>query len=72
MGGLKISSDAKDYVVTTCAICKAEFNLTHMRTHTMKVHDIQIGKYKAQHNLKVVEKVFHQCQVRTPSPVKPP
>ena len=50
-------------MVTTCAICNDEFTLTHLRTHTIKVHDIQIGKYKAQHSVKVVEKVFHQCQV---------
>merc|ERR1711934_214630 len=62
-GGLKISSDAKDYVVTTCAICNDDFTLTHLRTHTIKVHNIQIGKYKAQHSVKVVKKMFHQCHI---------
>ena len=50
-------------MVTTCAICNDEFTLTHLRTHTIKVHDIQIGKYKAQHSVKVVTKMFHQCHV---------
>ena len=62
-GGLKVSSDARDFVVTACAICNAEFTLTHLRTHTIKVHNIAIGKYKAQHSVKVVEKLFHECHI---------
>merc|ERR1711934_196702 len=37
-GGLKISSDAKDYVVTTCAICNDDFTLTHLGKHKEFTH----------------------------------
>ena len=62
-GGIKISSDTKEFVVTTCAICNDNFTLNQMRAHTLKVHQIQISKYKAQHSMKISEKVLHQCQI---------
>ena len=62
-GGIKVSSESKDFVVTECAICYQELTLNKLRNHTIKAHGIPIGKYKAQHSVAVAEKLFHQCHI---------
>jgi len=60
----KLSDDLADCVRTFCKVCGSSFTLTHMRTHTLSQHQMQITKYKEVYGpFEIIEKVFHKCHI---------
>jgi len=63
---LKFSNNLADYTKTMCKICGKKVNLTDMRVHTKKKHEMVITEYRNrfnQHHFDIIERVFHRCGI---------
>ena len=60
--GKTFSNNMRDAVQTTCKICHNNYTLTAMRSHTRKLHNMTISKYKeAYGQLDIFKPIYHKC-----------
>ena len=60
--GKTFSNNMRDAVQTTCKICNNNYTLTAMRSHTRKLHNMTISKYKETYGqLEILKPIYHKC-----------
>jgi len=62
-GGIHVSSDPKDMVVTRCCLCGCAFTLGGLRGHTRRQHGLAVSEYKATYGARLEARVYHRCGI---------